>query len=164
MAQGGDFVAHCCCLFKLQVPRQPEHFLLEFLDLLYRLLGREPYNLASCATLHSRHRARAFHDVLDGLADRGRHNAVLLVVGDLLAAAPVHLGHGTFHGPGNSVSVEDRRAMFVSCRAADGLDQRPLRTQETFLVRIQDGDQRYLWQVQAFAQQIDAHQQAAGHG
>ena len=46
----------------------------------------------------------------------------------------------------------------VPRRAADGLDQRAGRTQEAFLVRIQNRDQRHLRQVQTFAQQVDADQ------
>ena len=38
----------------------------------------------------------------------------------------------------------------------DGLDERALRAQEAFLVGIEDGDERDLRQVEAFAQQVDA--------
>ena len=40
--------------------------------------------------------------------------------------------------------------------AADGLDEGALRTQESFLVRVEDRHQRHFGQVQALAQQIDA--------
>jgi len=42
--------------------------------------------------------------------------------------------------------------------AADGLDERALRSQEPFLVRIEDRHQRHLGQIQAFAQQVDSDQ------
>ena len=113
--------------------------------------------------------ARAFHDVLDGLADRFRHDAVLGVVSDLLCATPVHLGDRTLHRTRHPVGIKDRRAVLVARRAADGLDQRALRPQKSFLVRIQDRDQRHFGHVEAFAQQIDADQhvefaRAAGRG
>ena len=56
------------------------------------------------------------------------------------------------------VGVQNRLALKVARRAADGLDQRSVGTQKTFLVGIQNGHQRHLRQIQAFAQQVDAHQ------
>ena len=64
----------------------------------------------------ARHHARAFHDVLDGLDDGFRRDAVLLVVLDLLRAPSVHLGDRALHRAGHPVGIEDRRAR--SLRAA----------------------------------------------
>ena len=49
-------------------------------------------------------------------------------------------------------------AVHMPRRAARGLDQRSLRAQVAFLVRIEDADQRDLRQIEPFAQQIDADQ------
>jgi hypothetical protein len=49
------------------------------------------------------------------------------------------------------------RALHVTRRAADGLDQRRAGAQEAFLVGVQDGHQRDFRQVQPLAQQVDAH-------
>ena len=49
-------------------------------------------------------------------------------------------------------------ALRVSRGAADGLDQGGLRTQEALLVRVQDGHQGDLRNVQPLSQQVDAHQ------
>ena len=46
----------------------------------------------------------------------------------------------------------------LSAARSDGLYQRGFRTQETFLVRIQNGNQGYLRQVKTFTQQVDANQ------
>ncbi len=46
----------------------------------------------------------------------------------------------------------------IACGTADGLDQRPGRPQEAFLVGIQYRHQRDFRHVQALAQQIDAHE------
>ena len=43
-------------------------------------------------------------------------------------------------------------------RPADGLDEAHLAAQEALLVRVEDGHQRHLGDVQALAQQVDAHQ------
>ena len=49
-------------------------------------------------------------------------------------------------------------ALHVARGAADGLNQRAPGTQEAFFVGIENGDQRDLGQVEAFAQQVDADQ------
>jgi len=79
-----------------------------------------------------------------------------------LAPAALGLVDGALHGAGDVVGVEDRPAVEVARGAADGLDQRPLRTQEAFLVRIEDRHQRYLGHIQALTQQVDAHQHVKG--
>ena len=80
------------------------------------------------------------------------------VVLDLLAPAPVGFLDRALNRPGHLVGVQDRAPVEIARRAADGLDQRALRTQEAFLVGIQDRHQRDLRHVQAFAQQVDADQ------
>jgi hypothetical protein len=62
------------------------------------------------------------------------------------------------HGVGHLVRVEDDLALDVARGPARGLDQRGLGAQEALLVRVQDGHQRDLGQVQALAQQVDADQ------
>src|SRR5207245_4017972 len=54
------------------------------------------------------------------------------------------------------IRVKYCHAVQVARGAADGLDEGALRTQESFLVRVEDRHQRHFGQVQAFAQQIDA--------
>ena len=54
--------------------------------------------------------------------------------------------------------VHNHLAVSVSGRPADGLDQRRLRPEETLLIRIQNGDQGNLRDVQALPQKVDAHQ------
>lgn len=45
----------------------------------------------------------------------------------------------------------------VSGRAADRLDERAVVAQEAFLIGIEDSHKRHLGQVEALAQEIDAH-------
>ena len=80
------------------------------------------------------------------------------VVGVLLLAAAVGLGHRALHRAGDLVGVEDHPAVDVARGAADGLDQRGLAAQEAFLVGVEDRDQRAFRNVEALAQQVDADQ------
>ena len=48
--------------------------------------------------------------------------------------------------------------------AAGGLDEARLAAEETFLVGVEDADERHFWQVEPFAEKIDAHQDVEGAG
>ena len=96
------------------------------------------------------------------LLDRCRRDAVRLVVGLLLLAAAVGLGHGALHRAGDVIGVENHPAVDVARGAADGLDQRGLGAQEAFLVGVEDRHQRAFGNVEALAQQIDADQHVEG--
>ena len=83
---------------------------------------------------------------------------MLLVEGLLLLATTVGLVDGPLHGAGHLVRIENGTAIHVPRRAADGLDQGAVRTQEAFLVRIQNGHQGHFRHIQPLTQQVDAHQ------
>uniref|UniRef100_A0A0N5A6Y0 NAD-specific glutamate dehydrogenase n=1 Tax=Parastrongyloides trichosuri TaxID=131310 RepID=A0A0N5A6Y0_PARTI len=100
----------------------------------------------------------AVEDVLDVALDALGRDAVFEVVGLLLLAAAVGLGDGALHRAGHAVGVEDDAAVDVARGAADGLDQGGLGAQEALLVRVEDGDQAALGDVEALAQQVDADQ------
>ena len=102
--------------------------------------------------------ARAFHDVEHRRAHAPGHDPVLDVVFDLFLAPAIGFVDRDPHRVGDAVRVQDRLAAQVARRAADGLDQRAGRAQETFLVGIQDRDQRDFRHVQTLAQQVDADQ------
>jgi len=96
--------------------------------------------------------------VRDLLAQRLRVNAVGLVVGDLLGAAPLGLLNGRGHGRGGGVGVHVHLARDIAGGAPNGLNEGGGRAQEALLVRVQNGHQGDLRQVQALAQQVNAHQ------
>ncbi len=98
------------------------------------------------------------HDVVDRLADGLRLDAVLDVVLLLDFPAAARFGDGAVHGVGLAVGVHDDLARNVARRAAYGLDQRPVVAQKAFLVGVEDGNERDLGQVEALAQQVDAHE------
>ena len=81
-----------------------------------------------------------------------------LVVLLLDLAAPFRLLDRNTHGIRNGIRIHDHMSLAVARRPADGLDQRRLRTQEAFLVRIQDCHQGNLRYVQSLTQKVDAHQ------
>ena len=83
---------------------------------------------------------------------------MLLVVGHLDLAAARRLVDGLAHGVRDGVRVHDDLALRVARGAADGLDERTAVAQKALFVRVEDGDQRDLRQVQALAQQVDANQ------
>src|SRR5207302_1202239 len=72
--------------------------------------------------------------------------------------SPIRLVDSEPQGVGDSVSIEDRNAVDVSCGAADRLNQRRLRPQKTFLVSVQHRDAGDLRHVETFAQQVDTNQ------
>src|SRR3954454_2733491 len=104
----------------------------------------------------------AVHDVADRLLDALRRDAMRRVVLDLLLAAAVGFGDGALHRARHLVGIEDHLAVDVARGAADGLDQRGLAAQKSFLVGIEDRDQRAFGNVEALAQQIDADQRVEG--
>src|SRR5882672_2476605 len=103
---------------------------------------------------HGRAPDHLVHRLHDGL----RRDAVLLVVLELCLAAAGHLVHRARHGCGHLVGVEDHLAVDVARGPPGGLDERGLRAEEPFLVRVQDRDQRDFREIQPFAEQVDPHQ------
>ena len=62
------------------------------------------------------------------------------------------------HGGRLGVGVHDDQALGVARGAADGLDEARLAAEEALLVRVEDGDEADLRQVQALAQEVYAHE------
>ena len=85
-----------------------------------------------------------------------------LVEGVLLLPAALRLVDGPAHGGGDGVRVHHHHAVGVPGGPADGLDEGSLGPEEALLVRVQDGHQGDLGQVQALPEQIDAHQHVEG--
>ena len=81
-----------------------------------------------------------------------------LVIGILKRAAAFCFVDGGAHGGGDLVGIHDDQALRVSGSTTDGLNQRGLGPEEALLVRVQNGHQRDLRQVQALPQEVDAHQ------
>ena len=56
------------------------------------------------------------------------------------------------------VSIHNHMAFTISGRTSNGLNQTTFITQETFLISVQDSDQRNFWHVDSFTQQVNPHQ------
>src|SRR5262249_32643598 len=148
---------------ELEVPRAVEHLLLQLLHLSRELLLA--HRLVTRRVLGGLALADrgfvvvyALDDVLDALRHAARRDAARGVLALLLLPPPLGLLDRAPHGIGHMIGVEDRSAVDVARGAAYGLDERALGAQEPFLVRVQYRDQRYLRQVEPFAQQVDADQ------
>src|SRR5215203_311242 len=156
-----DLVAQLGRVLEAEVVRGGEHLLFQLHDRAPDLLGRHALGLAPAATASGRD-LRLHHqevaDVGDALLDRGRRDAVLLVVGDLDGAAAVRLADGGAHRRRLLVGVHDHLAADVAGGTADRLDQRGLTAEEALLVRVEDGHQRDLRQVEPLAQKVHADQ------
>ena len=82
--------------------------------------------------------------------------AVFEVVRDLTLATALRLADRLRHRLRDHVGVHDDLALDVARRATDRLNQRRAAAEIAFLIGIEDADERYLRQVETFAQEIDA--------
>ena len=71
-------------------------------------------------------------------------------------ASAVRLGNGPLHRVGDRVGVHDDLTVDVPGGASDRLHERRFRSEEPLLVRIEDGDQRDLGEIEALPEEIDA--------
>ena len=83
---------------------------------------------------------------------------VLFIIFELLFAPAIGLGERALDRSGDRVGVENHPAVDVARGAADRLDQRGLRSQESFLVGIEDRHQPAFRDIEPLAQQIDPDQ------
>src|SRR3954454_7983301 len=177
-----DLVAEPGGELELQLSSRGMHLVLQLLDEQRQIVPRKPGELRSMLTGrlalagHPWHRGLAArlgaaaaadqlllvttHDVVedvgDLLAQRLRIDAVGLVVGHLLLSPAVGLLDRLLHGRGDGVGVHVHLAGDVARGAADGLDERCARPEESFLVGVEDRDERQLRQVETLAQEVDA--------
>ncbi len=161
-AQTFDFVAQARGLFKVQVGGGLAHPGFEIAEHRLEIMpdADDVVGHAAVADFHQHMVAfiDAVHDVADGFLDAFGRDAVGGIVLHLLLAAAVGLGDGALHRSRHLVGIEDHLAVDVARGAADGLDQRGLAAQKTFLVGVEDRDQRAFGNVEAFTQQVDADQ------
>ncbi len=80
-----------------------------------------------------------------------------LVVFDLPAPAPFGFPDSFVHRLADIVGIHYYQAVYVSGGPACGLGQRPCSTQETFLVGIENGNERYRGDIQPLPEQINPY-------
>ena len=83
---------------------------------------------------------------------------MFFVVFLLDAAASVRFLYGGAHGVRHIVRIHHNMSFRITGGTAHRLYEGGLGTQEAFLVRIQNGNEGNLRDVQALPQQVDAHQ------
>src|SRR3989338_11336752 len=150
--EGPDLVPEERRELEIQIVRGRFHFTLLILDERGQVLAGPGHRLH----FQLKHVFHVRQDVPDRLLYGARRDAVLPVVCELdLAAAPCFPDRVP-DGPGYDVRIDQHFAGHVPGRPADGLDERGLAPQKTFLVGVQDGDERNLRQIQAFPKQVHA--------
>ena len=87
---------------------------------------------------------------------------MFLVIGHLDGAAALCLGNGAVHAVCDLVRIHNDKALGVAGRAANGLNQAGLAAEESLFVRVKDGNQAHLGQVQTLTQEVDAHHHVDG--
>src|SRR3989338_8216436 len=152
--EGPDLVPEERRELEIQIVRGRFHFTLLILDERGQVLAGPGHRLH----FQLQHIFHVRQDVPDRLLYGARRDAVLPVVRELDLAAALGFPDRVPDGPGYDVRIDQHFAGHVPGRPADGLDERGLAPQKTFLVGVQDGDERNLRQIQAFPKQVHAHQ------
>ena len=80
------------------------------------------------------------------------------VIGLLLLPAAGGLIDAGPHGGRHRIGVHDDHTLGVAGGPAHGLDQAGLTAEEALLIRVQNGNQTHLRDIQALTQQVNAHQ------
>ena len=93
-----------------------------------------------------------------GLADTLGGDAVPLVISGLDAPPAQGFVNGPLHRIGNFVGVQQDCAIYIPGGPANGLNQGTLGAQIALFVRVQNGHQRDLGNIEALAQEVDADQ------
>ena len=82
------------------------------------------------------------------------HNSVLFVICHLLLASAFGLDYRALHRRGDGIGVHNNLAVRVSRRASYRLYQRCFGAQKALLVGIKNYNERNLWNIQTFTQQV----------
>ena len=83
---------------------------------------------------------------------------MLLVERILQGAAALGLVHRRAHTACDSVRIENDHTIRVSRGTANGLNKTGFASEESLLIRVQNGDQADLRHIQTLTQEVDAHQ------
>ena len=81
-----------------------------------------------------------------------------LIIGFLNLTPPFRLINSGLHRGSNRIGIHDDLTVGITGSPPNGLNQGAFITQEAFLIRIQNCDQRNFRNVQTFPQQVDSDQ------
>src|SRR5262249_25801378 len=94
------------------------------------------------------------HALDDGL----RRDVVFDVESKLLGAAAISLVDGFVHRLGTTIRIEKGATFDVTRTAADRLNERSGTAEITFLVGVENGNERDFGKIEAFSKQVDANE------
>ncbi len=77
---------------------------------------------------------------------------MFLIVGNLDITTAIGLVDGLVHGFGDVIGIHDDGSGHISRGTTNRLDEGTIGTQETFLVRVKDRNQRYFRQIKTLTQ------------
>ena len=149
-----DPVAQEGCLLESELRCGFLHFTPQRFDLRIPLVLRHGGSLLSAFLLRALLRGGDAYRLRDLLDDRLRGYAVLEVVRLLDRAAARRFADRRLHRFRHGIRVHYDAAVCVSRGSSDHLDQRRFRTEQPFLIRVEDRNERYLGQVDSLAQQV----------
>ena len=122
-----------------------------------RKLGKLSVHFFGTAHLDSVAIVHEAHDIVDSLLDGFRRYAVLFVIGHLNLAAATRFRNRFVHGIGDFVGIHNHMSMIVSRSAANSLNKAAVVAQKTLFISVKNSHERHFGQIEALAQQIDAH-------
>src|SRR5262249_15752369 len=151
-----DLLAQQRVPLELEICGSLLHFLLQFSQKLSQIeIAASFPNNRGLDVASAQNRMQTFlHGPPDGL----RGNSVFFVVFHLLRAPVFRNRHQRFHALRDCVAKERDFTVDVARRAACGLDERSLTAQKSFLVRIQNADERNLGKIESFAEEINSNE------
>ena len=80
---------------------------------------------------------------------------MLFIIFHLDLTAPLRLVDRHLHGFSHRIRIHDNMTFRITRSTPDRLDQRCLRTQESFFIRIQDRHKRDLRDIKALTEKVD---------
>src|SRR5438067_12664665 len=95
--------------------------------------------------------------LLHGASDRLRRDTVFFVVIHLLGAPICRNRHQRLHAWRHDVGEEHHLSVNMTRRAARSLDERSLAAQKSFLIRVENTNERNLRTIEALADQINPY-------
>lgn len=96
-------------------------------------------------------------EIVDFFDDGLGGDVVGFVEGCLDFSASVCFIDGGFHGRGDDISKHDDLSVLVSGGAANGLEESVSGSEKSLFVGVQNGDEGNFWEVESFAQKVDAN-------
>src|SRR5262245_53205028 len=83
---------------------------------------------------------------------------MLVIEGCLQTTATIGLVNRQLHRADDGIRIENDRAMNIASGSTDRLDEGAIGAQEALFVGVEDSDQGYFRQIEAFAEEVNSDQ------